>query len=390
MASVSPSPAPVAPRDPSRPAVVRPRCPKYQTLDAWRGVACLFVVLLHSVSFAADNLGHDPASWIVWLFDQLSIGVPMFFVISGYCISATADSSRLRGSSLSSVGTYFRRRFRRIYPPYWAFLLLTALFVSLLGPALFSDERNRILSPGEVTPAQWIGNLTLTETWLYHIAGGSKALIAGHLWTLCYEEQFYLITGLILLLAPQRYFLAATLITAGVAAARVAAKVFGWSLDGLFLDGRWGLFALGIAVYYRVNYGGLWFRRLLNLALAGTFLALVLSPAHPNNKLEYGSGLAFALILSLGHACDRTTAAWPAIRPLHWCGTMCYSLYLVHWPLTLAVSHSLYLQGISGPLVTLLVTVPLCLLVSLPVSWAFHCQIERRFLNSPQLSPSPR
>ena len=40
----------------------------------------------------------------------------MFFVISGYCITAAVERSRQLGHS---AGTYFWRRFRRIYPPLW-------------------------------------------------------------------------------------------------------------------------------------------------------------------------------------------------------------------------------------------------------------------------------
>ena len=60
-------------------------------------------------------------------------------------------------------------------------------------------------SPGELDWSQWVGNLTLTETWR-HLAWG----VVDHepytrvAWTLCYEEQFYFTSFLALCLAPKR------------------------------------------------------------------------------------------------------------------------------------------------------------------------------------------
>ncbi|WP_442772184.1 acyltransferase family protein, partial [Paenirhodobacter enshiensis] len=62
---------------------------------------------------------------------QLYLGVPLFSVTSGYCTSATDDSTRLKGRGCA---TYFRRRFRRIFPPYWIFLgLVLALSLGAAG-----------------------------------------------------------------------------------------------------------------------------------------------------------------------------------------------------------------------------------------------------------------
>ena len=63
-------------------------------------------------------------------------GVPIFFVISGYCISATADSARRKGLP---ARTYFWRRFRRIFPPYWIFLM-AAVTVGQEGERLTETE----------------------------------------------------------------------------------------------------------------------------------------------------------------------------------------------------------------------------------------------------------
>ena len=98
-----------------------PSCPRYASLDMWRGVACLMVVACHS-SFpqSSPQSGSGTLTWASYIASELArfmwVGVPLFFVISGYCIAATADSSRRKGHGLR---TFAARRFRRIYPPYW-------------------------------------------------------------------------------------------------------------------------------------------------------------------------------------------------------------------------------------------------------------------------------
>ena len=75
--------------------------PRYEMLDAWRGLACLMVVLHHSgFALSWDETSGDPARMAVVSFLRLmDQGVPLFFVISGYCIAASLDGHRRRGAS---------------------------------------------------------------------------------------------------------------------------------------------------------------------------------------------------------------------------------------------------------------------------------------------------
>jgi peptidoglycan/LPS O-acetylase OafA/YrhL len=176
---------------------------RYDSLDIWRGVACLLVLVNHAVSYQlnsavpARTIDHVYAA-IATVAARFWIGVPIFFVISGYCISAAADSRRRKGAALS---TYFFRRFRRIFPPYWAVLGATVLLVGA-GDVAFGGgliRNSGFLRPWWYSPAQWFGSITLTEIWRSHVFGGQKGLILGHAWTLCYEEQFYAVCGALLL-----------------------------------------------------------------------------------------------------------------------------------------------------------------------------------------------
>jgi peptidoglycan/LPS O-acetylase OafA/YrhL len=148
-------------------------------IEAWRGLAALGVVIFHIGIGTSLNLGHN--------------SVMVFFVISGYCIAASAESCKR--NNIGPRG-YMWRRLRRIYPPYFfsiCFFIATRLIKVEAG---LGDQFSRSV-------VVWIQNLTLTQwfTLLRHprtyAFDNTSLLIAGY-WSLCYEEQFYIVMGLIL------------------------------------------------------------------------------------------------------------------------------------------------------------------------------------------------
>jgi peptidoglycan/LPS O-acetylase OafA/YrhL len=380
-----------------------PRAPRYYSLDLWRGVACLLVVLHHATTYApayrqaerGEPLGPGLAPVLVATTARFWVGVPLFFVISGYCIAATADATRRRPRALP---TYFTRRFRRIYPPYWVLLILLCLLVvaaEAVLPGLLADDYAGIPPPGRLSVAQWVGNLTLTESWRPHLGGGRFGYLNAMAWTLCYEEQFYAVVGLLLAVAARRFFLGAAAVTVLTAALTVLVR--DRSLDGIFLDGYWLHFAAGILVYYRVNYASGWVARAVNLLLLAGLIAFGwgrFPVLHAHSGVGEGGvvAFAFALFLSLAQPWDRLLASAAVARPLLFCGGICYSLYLVHWPVAKLAGHGLYLLGVRGDAATLLVTVPVVVAASVFLAWLFFRLVERRFLNAPATAParSPR
>src|ERR1043166_3392561 len=190
--------------------------PRFESLDHWRGVACLFVVIYHStIVYLSTTASAAAPGWIGAALEwthHLNVGVALFFVISGYCIAAAADSARRRNSG---IGQYFVRRFRRIYPPFWIVVVLSVATFFVLdygwSAPLLSDPPWAQYRPWWYSPSQWIGNLTLTETWRHHVFGDLRGHFPGQAWTLCYEEQFYFVTGMLLLCARRRFFLGVAL-----------------------------------------------------------------------------------------------------------------------------------------------------------------------------------
>jgi peptidoglycan/LPS O-acetylase OafA/YrhL len=320
------------------------------------------------------------------------IGVPIFFVISGFCIAATADSARRRGLP---VADYFKRRFRRIFPPYWATMGLVAGCVLLLWPML-SQPMGYIEpapNPLRLTPAQWFGNVTLTETWRPCLFGGPGRWLVGQAWTLAYEEQFYAVTGLLLLVARRRFYEGVAVVSAVV----LVLCSSGLYRFGVFWDGRWLLFAAGIGIYWSIGRGD-WLSRvglsvLFLVALAygardiGALREYAWSSDRPDGK-EVVVAAAFALALLWLHPLDsQLSNSWLA-QPFAFCGRICYSLYLTHYVVVLAISHALYRAGFTSPAQTATVTLPLCMAAAITVGSAFYWAVECHFLNPPT-SPAP-
>jgi peptidoglycan/LPS O-acetylase OafA/YrhL len=363
-----------------------PRSPRYRSLDFWRGVACLMVVVFHASYDVRIDEEPDPFRAIFRVVSYLWLGVPMFFVISGYCISAACDSARRRERA---VGHYFFRRFRRIFPPYWIAVGLTLITVTAFTLAgrsdVFHGGWHDFPRPNELSLSQWLGNLSLTEGWRGHLVADEGKWFLGHAWSLGYEEQFYALCGLVLFTMPRSFFTGLILVTLGAVLLRGASSALGFPRSGLFFDGYWLLFAAGAMVYYKVNYAG----RAGQRAVDAAFVVLLAASAWLvfKNRSDFAVSLvvcfAFALLLSVLHRRDEALhkSAWT--RPVTFCGVMCYSLYLVHWPVTKAVSHGLFLAGVKGGVWTLFLVIPCSVAASVAVARAFHIHVERRFLNAP-------
>ncbi len=371
-------------------------------MDLWRGVACLAVVVYHSTAFAeAPEILDGPNGFAANVLDVIHhfwLGVPIFFAISGYCISATVDSTRqCRGGWRS----YFYRRFRRIYPPYWALLALTVSMVVVVEsaiPGLFTVGPANFPQAESLTGWQWLGGITLTETWRPLVIGTpSSALFLGPAWTLCYEEQFYLVAGLLLIAAPRWFFAAVAVVSALVflltenlnfrvlREAGVDVSRFQIQLPGTFLDGHWLAFAVGVGIYYRLNHA----TKRGAVLVDGLFLAGIAWCLRSWNHLATSgitrchlSALVLGVLLVQLKPLDTRIANSTISRPLMFCGRMCYSLYLVHFPVVRAVSGAFFRAGLSSPLETLLVTVPFALIVAIPVGWVFFVCVERHFVNT--------
>jgi peptidoglycan/LPS O-acetylase OafA/YrhL len=290
---------------------------RYELIDGCRGVAA-FAVVLHHLGIV--TVGH--------------YAVMIFFVISGYCIGAAAESGRRSGMSFP---TFMIRRARRIYPPY---LLAIAFFVLTRAVKSASGGHNDLARPW----LDWLQNLTLTQ-WVslpFHpvaAATQNPKLIVAAFWSLNYEEQFYLVIALGLLLAV-RY---RAPIVPGVAALGVVGLLWnfiwpaGW-ITGVFIE-YWAHFSIGVLLFAVLC---LWPSRssrgafLVTVSVLLTFCLFKSLPWTASTELrsrayaELTVVAAFALFLFFVRPFSAAVSRHVLWRPVAALGVISYSLYLVH------------------------------------------------------------
>ena len=146
-------------------------------LDGLRGLAVVAVLLFHA--------GY---------LDGGFLGVDLFFVLSGYLITALLLSEwRTRGTI--GLSRFWRSRARRLVPA-----LLLACFVVVIGSWVFRTPGSLAGLRGDL-----LGTVTYTANWRFILQGTSYWTNLGppsplqHVWSLAIEEQFYLIWPLVVI-----------------------------------------------------------------------------------------------------------------------------------------------------------------------------------------------
>jgi peptidoglycan/LPS O-acetylase OafA/YrhL len=151
-------------------------------IDALRGWAALAVVLFH-LRFGLESF---PSASVpaflkpVWLLLSFgNVGVWLFFVISGFCIHLRWAQARAAGEQPRiGFGAFWRRRIRRLYPPY-----LVALLAYLAV----------VIADGNVPLDRRFGlSLGLHVLMLQNLTPWTLNTFNSVFWTLAIEEQLYL------------------------------------------------------------------------------------------------------------------------------------------------------------------------------------------------------
>ena len=127
----------------------------------------------------------------------------------------------------------------------------------------------------------------------------------------------------------------------------------------------------GILVYWQVNYGSARTRPWAWLLLAsGVAYAVLILPSRGVLDRDLVAAMGFAFFLLAIHRWDAPVAVSPTMRPLAFAGTICYSLYLSHAVVVRTISQLMWDAGVTSPLGTLAISIPICVAAAVLVGLA--------------------
>lgn len=336
---------------------MKPGADRVISIDALRGIAAFAVLVYHArevvwaglssrlktSGFAID--GDMLGAILTFPFRYGWAGVPLFFVLSGYCIHRPHARRRSRDPAYRlDLPEYVRRRLVRIYPVLLAALVLTAALDSVSrprAPKYFAD-----IDDGATC---FLGNLASVQNILVPSFGSN-----GPLWTLAVELHFYAIYPLLFLLLRRWSPLAVLGMTLLVSAASWAALAALGSTATVFLP-YWFCWTTGLYVAeaetrdWRFSWRTL--ATLTGLSAAATLAVYFLPRGRLNlAPLEYTTlAIPFAILvwLSVTRTESRIWQSWPAKR-FAGIGIFSYSLYATHRPV-LEVYRAVVQGGEKSP-----------------------------------------
>ena len=157
-------------------------------LDGLRGLAILLVLFRH-----LGYVGIDGRGWFARGISRAALngilGVDLFFVLSGFLITGILFDT---AGSRNYFRAFYARRFLRIFPLYYGFIILLVIFSHSLRIA-------------------WQGMLPVYLTYTQNIivgrVGNTLWGYTGQLWSLAVEEQFYIVWPLIIFFIRNRKML---------------------------------------------------------------------------------------------------------------------------------------------------------------------------------------
>lgn len=292
--------------------------------DGLRALAVLAVMVHHA---------HVP------LMDGGFLGVDVFFVLSGFLITALLVQERERNGTVD-VWRFYARRALRLFPA-------LIVMVAVVTPVLLAWDDGELRTTSLQTIPWTLGYLT---NYLAMFAERSLGVF-GHTWSLAIEEQFYLLwpPALLLLLRRRSPRFAATVAVVGAGLVAVARAVTWFATENLeytyfALHARADALLIGCAVaLVMTSMPATTVARVARrhrstaLGAAGLLLALM-AVSRVTAGWVYLGGLAVValaaiiVIAQLAGQPDSLVARVLSWRPLMFVGSISYGVYLWHFP----------------------------------------------------------
>jgi peptidoglycan/LPS O-acetylase OafA/YrhL len=293
--------------------------PKYRPdIDGLRAVAVLSVVAFHL------GWGRMAGGFV---------GVDIFFVISGYLISAIVFSEV--ATSSFSILSFYERRIRRIFPALFGMLIVFSLVASFyLLPNELVDYAKSLLAA-----ATSCSNFYFWKHSGYFDSPTSNPLL--HTWSLAVEEQFYILFPIFLVLIrrffPERLRIGVVILF--VASLLASAFMVHFDPTTAFYmpyTRAWELLLgtiLSLGMFPRLD--SLLQRNVVALAGMGLIFYSILT-YNPHTLFPGLTAvppcLGSMLIIGAGECGGSVVGSVLSWRPFVFIGLISYSLYLWHWP----------------------------------------------------------
>lgn len=291
------------------------------TLDGWRAVAILGVLICHGADALFNTAGLYPDARWYGLTRHGALGVDIFFGISGFLICTRLLQEQQRNGRISLTNFYLRRAFR-ILPPYLTYLLV---LVILAACGLLAINR-----------WEWLSCLVFFRNYLTPQTLGGW--YTAHFWSLAVEEHFYLLwPGLLVLGSPRRLRRWVVVIVLTLAAWRALDFRYQWIARllpsvgfSLRTDIRLDALLMGCWVAMILPLRREWLARVLSpivwgLLVVGLIGCVMVNP--PLMPLWRSTLIPFILVGTVLHP-DGLVGRLYETAPLRWIGRMSYSLYL--------------------------------------------------------------
>jgi len=317
-----------------------PRSTYLPALDGLRGLAVLSVLLYHGgVSAAGGGF----------------LGVDAFFVLSGFLITGLLLGEADRSGRIRLIA-FWGRRARRLLPA-----LLVVVFAVICWAHVWASGEARGSLRGDV-----LATLGYVANWHFVAAGGDYFARTGppsplqHTWSLAIEEQFYLLWPLAVMLAvrARRPLVRLRLVALGgvVISTVLMALLAPHNMNRAYYgtDTRAQALLVGAALATVLPLSGSTrplargvAARLTSVGAIGAlgWLLLIHTASGASPGFYRGGFLLAAVCVGALLTAAVRYPAGPLARALSWeplrlLGVISYGLYLVHWPLFLALSSS--------------------------------------------------
>lgn len=297
-------------------------------VDALKAIACLLIVSHHLAFYGPmSDLAYPLIPGLIdWLYEYGRMAVQVFFVVAGFLLAGKLAPC---GASLVSDPVQaIKRRYVRLVMPYLAALTL-AIGCAALARGWMVHES----IPGAPDLPQLLAHAFLLQGLL-----DQEALSAG-VWYVAIDFQLFALAAALLWLSGRierlypKLKATAPVLIAGLTMASlfVFNRDESWDETAFYFFGSYGL---GVLSYWASNRP----HRTLWLALLGMLVMAALLA-----DFRYRIAVAGVVALMLGLARQYgALKSWPVPNFLTYLGRISYSIFLVHFPLSLIVNATFF------------------------------------------------